>query len=139
MVAPLCQFGIGHHPRFATPRVVAGEAISTDNMECQLKPLERSAYGTITFTEEQWKSLQQTFPKGVCDFSKKGVLQKGTVPRTLSDLVSQGLVDRSYLSDPWARPFHYALTDIGYLLSAVDDAGKKTGPLIERVLPPKSS
>jgi len=66
-------------------------------------------------------------------------LQKGTVPRTLSDLVSQGLVDRSYLSDPWARPFHYALTDNGYLLSAVDDAGKKTGPLIERTLPPKSS
>jgi Domain of unknown function (DUF4388) len=66
-------------------------------------------------------------------------LQKGTVPRTLSELVSQGLVDRSYLSDPWARPYHYALTDNGYLLSAVDDAGKRTGPLIERTLPPKSS
>ena len=30
--------------KFATPRVVAGEAISTDDMECQLKPLEQSAY-----------------------------------------------------------------------------------------------
>src|SRR5712691_2102072 len=48
-------------------------------------------------------------------------LQHGSVPRTLSELVSQGLVDRSYLSDPWARPYHYALTDDGYLLSAVDD------------------
>jgi hypothetical protein len=66
-------------------------------------------------------------------------LQHGTVPRTLSELVSQGLVDPSYLSDPWARPFHYALTENGYLLSAVDNAGKRTGPLIERVLPPKSS
>ena len=26
--------------------------------------------------------------------------------------------------DPWARPYHYALTADGYLLSAVDDAGK---------------
>ena len=24
---------------------------------------------------------------------------------------TQGLVDRSYLQDPWARPYHYALTD----------------------------
>jgi hypothetical protein len=65
-------------------------------------------------------------------------LQKGSVPRTLADLVSLGLVDRSYLSDPWARPYHYAQTDNGYLLSAVDDAGRKTGPVIERALPPKS-
>jgi hypothetical protein len=51
--------------------------------------------------------------------------------------VKQGLVDRSYLRDPWARPYHYALTGNGYLLSGVDDAGKKVGAVIERVLPPK--
>jgi hypothetical protein len=66
--------------KFATPRVVAGEAISTDNMECQLKPLEQSAYYPITFTEEQWKALQQTFPTGVCNFSKPGVGQQRTIP-----------------------------------------------------------
>ncbi len=66
--------------RFATPRVVAGEAITADNMECQLKPLEKSAYSPILFTEEQWKALEKTFPTGVCDFSKPGVGQQKTIP-----------------------------------------------------------
>ena len=61
----------------------------------------------------------------------------GNPPRTLEETVNQGLVDRSYLRDPWARPYHYALTGNGYLLSGVDDAGKKVGTAIERVLPPK--
>jgi uncharacterized protein DUF4388 len=62
---------------------------------------------------------------------------KGKEPRTLEEVVNQSLVDRSYLRDPWARPYHYALTQDGYLLSGVDDAGKKVGTAIERVLPPK--
>jgi uncharacterized protein DUF4388 len=62
---------------------------------------------------------------------------QGNPPRTLEDAVNQALVDRSYLRDPWARPYHYALTANGYLLSGVDDAGKKVGTAIERVLPPK--
>jgi hypothetical protein len=61
---------------------------------------------------------------------------KGTTPSTLEEVASVGLVDRSYLKDPWARPYHYALTATGYLLSAVDDGGKKlTGTTIERALP----
>ncbi|HEV7498658.1 MAG TPA: hypothetical protein VGQ33_01585, partial [Vicinamibacteria bacterium] len=64
-------------------------------------------------------------------------LVHGNPPRTLEDLVNEALVDRSYLRDPWARPYHYALTGNGYLLSAVDGAGKKVGTAIERVLPPK--
>lgn len=64
-------------------------------------------------------------------------LVHGDPPRTLEDLVNEALVDRSYLRDPWARPYHYALTGNGYLLSAVDGAGKKIGTVIERVLPPK--
>lgn len=60
----------------------------------------------------------------------------GAAPRTLDDVVLAGLVDRSYLKDPWARPFHYALTQEGYLLSAVDDKGKNLpSTLIERALP----
>ena len=61
---------------------------------------------------------------------------QGTTPSTLEEVASRGLVDRSYLKDPWARPYHYALTATGYLLSAVDDAGKKiAGTTIERALP----
>jgi hypothetical protein len=63
-------------------------------------------------------------------------LSQGTTPGTLEEVASRGLVDRSYIKDPWARPYHYALTSTGYLLSAVDDAGKKIRTTtIERALP----
>jgi hypothetical protein len=45
-------------------------------------------------------------------------------PSTLEDLVQAGLVDVSYLHDPWDRPFHYEPGAHGYLLSATDDAGR---------------
>jgi len=48
----------------------------------------------------------------------------GSSPATLEDLVRAGLVDRSYLLDPWRRPFHYEAGPRGYLLSAVDEAGR---------------
>jgi hypothetical protein len=66
--------------KFSTTRVVAGESITTDNMECQLKPLQRSDYYPIEFTNEQWKALEAAFPTGVCDFSKPGVGQQPTIP-----------------------------------------------------------
>jgi hypothetical protein len=61
---------------------------------------------------------------------------QGSLPRTLEDVVGSGLVDRSYLKDPWERPFHYAVTSDGYLLSAVDDAGRKVpDSVIDRAVP----
>jgi hypothetical protein len=48
----------------------------------------------------------------------------GTNPATLGDLAKVGLVDRSYLLDPWRRPFHYEPGPRGYLLSAVDEGGR---------------
>ena len=58
-----------------TPRTVAGDPLTTDANKCQLKPLSRSDYGGITFTDAEWGQLQQIFPKGVCDYSKPGVDQ----------------------------------------------------------------
>ncbi len=49
---------------------------------------------------------------------------RGAPPATLEDLVKAGLVDRSYLLDPSRRPFHYEPGPAGYLLGAVDDAGR---------------
>jgi hypothetical protein len=63
-----------------TPRTVAGDPITTDANKCQLKPLSKSDYHGITFTNSEWKSLQKTFPNGVCDYSKRGVDQRPTVP-----------------------------------------------------------
>jgi hypothetical protein len=47
----------------------------------------------------------------------------GAPPGVLEDLVRADLVDRSYLLDPLARPFHYEPGPDGYLLCAVDDSG----------------
>jgi hypothetical protein len=47
----------------------------------------------------------------------------GAPPSALEDLVRAGLVDRSHLVDPWARPFRYEPGPQGYLLSAVDESG----------------
>jgi hypothetical protein len=61
----------------------------------------------------------------------------GALPRTLEEVVSSGLVDRNYLKDPWARPFHYERSEAGYVLNAVDDAGKAApDTVIERTFSP---
>jgi hypothetical protein len=78
-VGKVCQSPVVE-TRFSTPRVVAGEAITTDTQECQLKPLRRSDYYPVQFTEEQWKAIEQAFPGGACDFSKPGIGQQPTIP-----------------------------------------------------------
>jgi hypothetical protein len=72
---------VGVVPIYATPRMIAGDAISTDTNKCQLKPLNRSDnYGPLGFTDAQWAQMQQIFPDGVCDYSKPGVSQQPTIP-----------------------------------------------------------
>jgi hypothetical protein len=67
-------------PIYGTPRTVAGDAISTDTNKCQLKPLDRNDYGPLPFTTDEWARLQTLFPDGVCDYSKPGISQQGTIP-----------------------------------------------------------
>ena len=51
-------------------RTLAGAPATNDTGKCQLKPLRRADYGGATFTDDQWASLQETFPTGVCDYSR---------------------------------------------------------------------
>jgi hypothetical protein len=68
-------------PVYGTPRMVAGDAITTDTNKCQLKPLDRKDdYGLIPFTADQWAKMETIFPDGVCDFSRLGVDQQPTLP-----------------------------------------------------------
>jgi len=68
-------------PIYGTPRMVAGDAISTDTNKCQLKALDRADnYGAVPFTDAEWAQLQTLFATGVCDFSKPGVSQQPTIP-----------------------------------------------------------
>jgi hypothetical protein len=66
--------------RYGTPATVAGESIATDQNRCRLKPLRRSDYYPIGFTDAQWTALRRTFPTGVCDWDEPGVSQRDTVP-----------------------------------------------------------
>jgi hypothetical protein len=73
-----CQLPLAQ-TRFATPRVEAGESIATDVEKCQLKPLRQGDFYPATFTDAEWATLQQAFPNGVCDYSKRGVDQQNAV------------------------------------------------------------
>jgi hypothetical protein len=64
-------------------------------------------------------------------------LDHGMPPKTLEQLIAEGLVDKQHLSDPWSRPYHYEASAASYRLNAVDDAGKpQPGTLIERAFSP---
>jgi hypothetical protein len=96
-------------PIYGTPRMVAGDAITTDANKCELKPLRRSDYtvGTgplavpVPFTDAEWAQLQAIFPAGVCDFSKPGVAQQGTQPwQTYQDASGSVIYGGTPLGDP---------------------------------------
>lgn len=53
--------------------------LTGDNIKCQLKPLAKSDYQSIQFTDAQWSQLQATFPNDVCDYSKPAVGRQPTV------------------------------------------------------------
>ena len=54
--------------------------MTDDVMRCDLKPLDKADYKGITFTDDQFKTLQKVFPQGVCDFTKPGVGRHPTTP-----------------------------------------------------------
>lgn len=100
-------------PVYRTPRMVAGDSITTYANKCQLKPLRESEYGnTVRFTTKQWQRLQAVFPNGVCDYTKPPVGFSPTIPwLTYQD--SQGIVQYGGLQMPtvshksargWASP-----------------------------------
>jgi len=61
------------------PEYVAGAPIELDAIKCQLKRVDMSDY-KVAFTAEQRARLSAIFPKGVCDWSRKGVKQVQAVP-----------------------------------------------------------
>jgi hypothetical protein len=78
-VGEVCQSPL-LQTRFATPRMEAGESITTDQEKCQLEPLSQSAYYPIVFSDQEWAELEQIFPNGVCDWAEPGVDQRPTIP-----------------------------------------------------------
>ena len=87
-------------PVFRDTRVAAGEALTSDIMKCQLKPLARADYA-VAFSGDQWARLQAVFPQGVCDYARPGVGQVAPQPwQTFMD----GPGGRPLGAPPLSRP-----------------------------------
>jgi hypothetical protein len=67
------------YPAHSFPRSVAGGPLSADVIKCALKPLDRRDY-KVAFDDADWRALRRAFPKGVCDWSKRGVGQQPVRP-----------------------------------------------------------
>ena len=74
---------------FSSPRIEAGGGdpvvgFTDDRLDCQTMPLEAFDYAGQSFTEvftpDQQATLQETFPTGVCDYSKPGTGFRAAVP-----------------------------------------------------------
>ena len=58
---------------YSDPQLEAGMPTTNDTTRCNLKPLDRSGYEGVAFTDEQWARMQEIFPEGICDFTKPGL------------------------------------------------------------------
>jgi hypothetical protein len=64
---------------YSSPRIQAGMPLTDDTIKCELKPLRREDYAPVTFTDAEWAKLVETYPSGVCDYTKPGVDRRPTV------------------------------------------------------------
>ena len=71
---------------YGSPREVAGGPATNDILKCRLKPISNSDYGVLGLTADQLARLKAVFPKGVCDWTKRGVGQQSvTAWQTYTD------------------------------------------------------
>jgi hypothetical protein len=52
--------------------------LTDDVLQCQLKPLRKDDY-PVTFTADQWSRLAKVSSRGVCNYGKPGVYQRGAI------------------------------------------------------------
>jgi hypothetical protein len=64
------------YPGFPFPRMVAGAPLANDIVACRLKPIEAADYA-VTVTPDEVARLHQIFTRGVCDWTRPGVEQRG--------------------------------------------------------------
>ena len=62
-------------PVYANPRVVAGAPQTDDVFKCDLKPIDKADYKRPV-TDAQLAALRTVFAQGVCDYSRKGIMQR---------------------------------------------------------------
>ena len=62
------------YPGWTFPRFVAGSPLAHDAVQCSKRSVTASDY-TVSFNAAEMARLQRIFPDGVCDYSRKGILQ----------------------------------------------------------------
>jgi len=62
-------------PVYANPRIVAGGPETADIFKCELKPIDKADYKRPV-TDAQLAQVRNVFTQGVCDYTKKGVMQR---------------------------------------------------------------
>jgi len=67
------------YPVYSTPRHEAGAWLANTAVACALKPLRRRDL-PVAFTAAQWEAMESTFPTGVCDYTKRGIGERRSVP-----------------------------------------------------------
>jgi len=67
------------YPSYTFPRYVAGGPLVANIIACRLKAVDMDDYA-VAFTSAELDRLRGIFPKGVCDWSKRGVKQTAGVP-----------------------------------------------------------
>jgi len=59
-------------PSYSAPRQVAGGPLAANILKCDLKAIDPGDYA-VSFTPAELQRLQDIFPNGVCDWSRRGV------------------------------------------------------------------
>ncbi|MGS0757670.1 DUF6351 family protein, partial [Roseateles sp. GG27B] len=62
------------YPGWTFPRFVAGSSMAHDVVQCSKKPVTASDY-TVSFSAAEMARLKRIFPDGVCDYTRKGIVQ----------------------------------------------------------------
>jgi len=61
------------------PRMEAGVSLASNNLKCQLKPVDAADY-KVAISATELTRLKSIFPSGVCDYAKPGVSFAKVVP-----------------------------------------------------------
>lgn len=65
------------YPSDPDPRIAAGEPLANDVHKCRLKDIDPADYLPVSFDAAEMAHLRTIFPRGVCDWSRRGVAQRG--------------------------------------------------------------
>ena len=68
------------YPFYSLTRPAAGAPATDDIVQCSLSPIDPEDYLPATLSDADLATLRETFPRGVCDYTKPAVGQQHSVP-----------------------------------------------------------